>query len=395
MQKPNWLRAPKGVHWTPRLAATIMLVAITGALLLSGFFGVLRAVLTFGGDADPTATLQNSLQKHEQLAKVDRDRFDGRSAFFMPPAPVRNIPKPPPPKIEKPPPPPAPVIPTEYGGKKPIAILGPIVYFDNFQIKVGEQSNGIKVIATNAPWSVKLGHEGGEYDVPLWEKTKDSFLNGKWSTAHTPGIESASAPNIGKDKSTSGIGARMGTPGTPNRGASDPASPAHGAMVPGSTPTLPPGVTPIHPLPGRPGALPGSGNNSAGPGFSGGAGPNSAGPAGAGLPQGAPLPNEPIRPPAPSSDPTPNSAPEPTPAPASPNASSNNGWNSNQMAPPPPFTSEQIKSMTLALAKATQSTLEKAKSNPNVNGETAERLANELAQISQRINELNGQSPPS
>ena len=65
------------------------------------------------------------------------------------------------------------------------------------------------------------------------------------------------------------------------------------------------------------------------------------------------------------------------------------------MAPPPPFTSEQIKSMTLALAKATQSTLEKAKSNPNVNGETAERLANELAQISQRINELNGQSPPS
>ena len=107
MQKPNWLRAPKGVHWTPRLAATIMLVAITGALLLGGFFGVLMAVLTFGGDADPTATLQNSLQKHEQLAKVDRDRFDGRSAFFMPPAPVRNIPKPPPPKIEKPPPPPA------------------------------------------------------------------------------------------------------------------------------------------------------------------------------------------------------------------------------------------------------------------------------------------------
>ncbi len=391
MQKPNWLRAPKGVHWTPRLAATIMLVVITGAIVLGGFFGVLMAVLTFGGDADPTATLQNSLQKHEQLAKVDRDRFDGRSAFFMPPAPVRNIPKPPPPKIEKPPPPPAPVIPTEYGGKKPIAILGPIVYFENFQIKVGEQSNGIKVLATNAPWSVKLGHEGGEYDVSLWEKTKDSFLKGKWSTTQTPGIESASSPNIGKDKSTSGIGARMGTPGTPNRGASDPASPAHGAMVPGSTPTLPPGVI----LPGRPGASPGSGNNSAGPGFSGGAGPNSAGPAGAGLPQGAPLPNEPIRPPAPSSDPTPNSAPEPTPAPASPNASSNNGWNSNQMAPPPPFTSEQIKSMTLALAKATQSTLEKAKSNPNVNGETAERLANELAQISQRINELNGQSPPS
>ena len=200
MQTPTWLRPPKGVHWTPRLAVALTLVVISGALAFKGAASLLFALLTFGGDVDPSAALENSLKKHEQLAKVDRDRFDGRSAFFKPPEPVRNIPKPPPPpKVEKPLPPPEPVIPAEYGGKRPTSVLGSIVFFDNFQIKVGEQENGIKVIATNAPWSVKLGYEGGEYDVPLWSQSKETILNGKWPTKSTPGIESSTRPVVGKD----------------------------------------------------------------------------------------------------------------------------------------------------------------------------------------------------
>jgi hypothetical protein len=62
------------------------------------------------------------------------------------------------------------------------------------------------------------------------------------------------------------------------------------------------------------------------------------------------------------------------------------------MAPPPPFTPEQINSMALAQATATQATIEKAKSNPNLDSATSERLSSELAQIAQRINELKGQS---
>lgn len=371
MQMPAWLRPPKGVHWTPRLAATLALVVLTGTLALSGALSVLMALFTFGGDADPAAALANSLKKHEQLAKVDRDRFDGRSAFFMPPAPVRNIPKPPPPpKIEKPLPPPAPVIPAEYGGKKPIAVLGPIVYFDNFQIKVGEESNGIKVLSTNAPWSVKLAHDGGEYEVSLWDPKKDDFLNGKWSTTRTLGIESSTSPTLGKDKNATGLGAQMGTPGTPSLGAGDRPSRGNGAKTTRSTPSSPLGSIPSNPQAGR------------------------QGPA-TGLPEGAPPPNEPVQP-IPPAEPNPSATPDSPPAPAAPNASSNKGWDSNQMAAPPPFTSEQINGMALTEAVSIQATIQKAKSNPTLDGATAERLANELSQIAQRINDLKkGQSPPS
>ena len=364
MNSPTWLRPPKGVHWTPRLAATLTFVVISGALAFKGVVSLLFALLTFGGDVDPSAMLENSLKKHEQLAKIARDRFDGRSAFFKPPEPVRNIPKPPPPpKVEKPLPPPEPVIPAEYGGKRPNSVLGSIVFFDNFQIKVGEQSNGIKVLATNAPWSVKLGHEGGEYDVPLWDKSKDGFLNGKWSTTRTPGIESSTAP-VGKDKNIADGGTRAGPAGRSKRGAGDLPARPNSAMPP----SLPLGATPSNPK---------LGNTPSDP--------NASGLPGAPLPDGTSLPIAPVQPAL-----TPNSQP--------PNqnlsASKNSGWESNQMAPPPPFTVEQINSMPLAQAQETKATIQKAKSNPNLDGATTERLANELAQIAERINQLKGQSNP-
>jgi hypothetical protein len=113
------------------------------------------------------------------------------------------------------------------------------------------------------------------------------------------------------------------------------------------------------------------------------------------VPEGAPLPNEPIHP-VPPAEPNPSAMPDSPPTPVAPNASSNKGWESNQMAAPPPFTSEQINGMTLTEAVATQATIQKAKSNPTLDGATAERLANELSQIAQRINDLKkGQSPPS
>ena len=364
MNSPTWLRPPKGVHWTPRLAATLTLIVIASALAFKGVVSLLFALLTFGGDIDPSAMLENSLKKHEQLAKIDRDRFDGRSAFFKPPEPVRNIPKPPPPpKVEKPLPPPEPVIPAEYGGKRPNSVLGSIVFFDNFQIKVGEQSNGIKVLATNAPWSVKLGHEGGEYDVPLWDKSKDGFLNGKWPTTRTPGIETSTAP-IGKDKNLADGGSRGGPAGMSKSGPGNlPARP--NSATPPSSPL---GATPSNP----------KADNAA-------SNPNASGLPGAPLPDATPLPIAPVQPVLP-----PNSQP--------PNqnlsASKNNGWESNQMAPPPPFTVEQIKGMTLAQAQDTQAAIQKAKSNPNLDSETTERLANELTQIAERINQFKGQSNP-
>ncbi len=374
MQTPIWIRLPKGIQWTPRLAVTLALVVIAGALTLSGAITLLLALLTFGGNIDPATTLENSLKKHEQLAKVDRDRFDGRSAFFMPPAPVRNIPKPaPPPKIEKPLPPPAPVISAEYRGEKPKSVLGPIVYFENFQIKVGEENNGIKVLATNAPWSVKLGFEGGEYEVVLWTRSKEDFFTNKWPTTRTPGIETSTTSGASKDKNMTGMGGRMGTPGAPSQNSTDRTGSPNGATPSGAQPGSSMSTIPNAQVP----------PTNAGPGF------NRPSP-GTDLPEGAPLPNEPIRPPLPDGAPSPNAGVAKKDA----SPSKDNGWNSNQMASPAPLTSEQINGMQLAEATAAQATLNTAKANTALDLSNRERIANELAQISQRINELKGQSSP-
>lgn len=113
--------------------------------------------------------------------------------------------------------------------------------------------------------------------------------------------------------------------------------------------------------------------------------PNASGLPSAPLPEGPPLPIEPVQPALP-----PNSQPQNQNL----SASKNTGWESNHMAPPPPLTVEQINGLTLVQAQDTQAAIEKAKSNPNIDGATAERLANELAQIAERINEFKRQSNP-
>jgi hypothetical protein len=388
MKVPSWIHPPKGVHWTPRLLAGLALIMVAAAVAGVGVLSLLTTLLTFGSDVEPSSALKDSLQKHEQLAKLDRDRFDGRSAFFMPPAPVRPVPKPPPPpKDVKPPEPPAPIIPAEYTGKKPIAVLGPTVYFDSFQVKVGEESNGIKVIATNAPWSVKLGHEGGVYDVPIWPQKKEEFFSGKWPTSRTPGIESSTAG--AKDKGGPGAtrggshgktadsaanrpGASApppGAPGAPGTGAgASGTSSASGAVpLPAAAPGSSPAADPSNAATGTPATNPSDGTPPAGE------------------------PPKPIQPPVPAQP-----GQDSTAAKSSKNDGANDGWNSNQMAPPPPMDAEKIKSLPYEEAVSTQANLLKAKSNPAIDGQTAERLDKELALLRQRLSELkNGQSPPS
>ena len=365
MQIPNWLRPPKGIQWTPQLGATLALVVIAGAMAFSGIISLVLALFTFGANADLSTTLESAVKKHEQLAKVDRDRFDGRSVFFMPPAPVRNVPKPPPPpKIEKPLPPPAPIIPQDYGGKKPISVLGPTVYFEGFQIKLGEEYDGIKVLGTNAPWSVKLGYQGGEYDVTLWAKPNEDFFSGKWPTKSTPGIEISQTPLPGKGKSASGVGGNMATSGDANRGGPNSAT-ANGALPPGVNPNPQPSTTKSE------------------------AEINKNQPARDG-PDGAPLPNAPIRPPLPDGAPSANPATDKNDV----NPSKVNGWNANAMASPAPLTQEEIGNMQLPQALASQATLLKSKGNTALDLANRERIDNELAQIAQRINELKGQSSP-
>ena len=196
MQRPEWLRLPVGVRWTPATGVGAAAVVVLAGYALWTASGLLGSIFTFGSSSEPSEGLTDSLKRHEQLATVDAKRFNGRSAFFAPPAPVRKAPKtvkpPEPPK--PPPPPPTPSAPREYAGPKPIGAVGSLVFFaDNNQIRVGEEKSGVKVLSSEAPWSVKLAHGGGEYDVPLWTKGKEEFFNGDTMNVSTSGMPSSRA----------------------------------------------------------------------------------------------------------------------------------------------------------------------------------------------------------
>ncbi len=134
-------------------------------------------MLTPGLQDDPTrARLAEYLVEHETGLGAYRERVEGRSLFFKPkPYPRKQDPAP---KVVdrgpvEPPLPPKPVGPPKvYPGPSILFVLGDEVWFHNgMHVSVGEESDGVTVIASDAPWSVTLGHDGGEYDIDLFKKS--------------------------------------------------------------------------------------------------------------------------------------------------------------------------------------------------------------------------------
>ncbi|MCU0688977.1 MAG: hypothetical protein MUE97_04470 [Phycisphaerales bacterium] len=76
----------------------------------------------------------------------------------------------------KPPEPEKPKIPPRYAGPAVVGVAGGQVFFaDGKRIAVGVERDGIKVLSLDAPWSVRLGWSGGEYDVTLLERRPVRF----------------------------------------------------------------------------------------------------------------------------------------------------------------------------------------------------------------------------
>lgn len=147
------------------------------------------------------------LTNHKEDLDTYLNRFEGRSLFFRP------KPYPPPVVARKT----TPVIdeikteigpPSTYTGPKVIGAFGNEVWFkDNLKIPIGEEKNRVKVLQINAPWTVKLGHAGGEYVVPIFSDrlTDSDEFSSPLKLKSIPGItyekeDPAESDNSGDDK---------------------------------------------------------------------------------------------------------------------------------------------------------------------------------------------------
>ncbi|MCH7847072.1 MAG: hypothetical protein IIB99_00370 [Planctomycetes bacterium] len=182
----------QNLHFTrPLLLSTVGLV-VAGIVLVTPLPGLLAAMFTTSiGQDSAGENMQAYLAAHDRDLATYRERFEGRSLFFRPPAPaVKPAPKP---RSENKPeaPPPPPPIPMSYGGPVVIAVIGDQVWFkskDNLRLRVGEEGAGVKVLASNPPWTVKLGYAGGEYDVPVFKNYQTEFSSSPLTERPTPGI---------------------------------------------------------------------------------------------------------------------------------------------------------------------------------------------------------------
>lgn len=183
-------------------AAALVLAAI---ILLSNVPSLLSAAFGGGmGKSDPSQGVATLVTKHTTEMDTYRDRFNGRSVFFKPLPP----PPPPPPPVVRveqpvtapPPPPPAPTgpppPPPTYGGPAVAGAVGNEVFFKarsateaGMRLVVGEERDGVKVLAVNAPQSVRLGWQRGEYDVPIFPDWRTLAFNAPMpSDGRLPGV---------------------------------------------------------------------------------------------------------------------------------------------------------------------------------------------------------------
>ncbi len=177
------------------LVASVIAIAYASLVMVAQLSDLAGAVLTPRPGEDPIrARVDAYLAEHADAMNTYRGRFDGRSLFFKPKRPPR-----PAPKVEvvesgpdEPPPPPPPRgPPLTYGGPSVRFVVGDEVWFhDGVHASVGEAVDGVSIIASDPPWTVTLGYDGGEYSIKLFEK-KELFKDrpSKTSVGSHPGLK--------------------------------------------------------------------------------------------------------------------------------------------------------------------------------------------------------------
>ncbi len=176
---------------TRTLIGLVAIAIAIGSLLLT-LPSLASAIFATGlNNESDKNELSALLTNHEKDLNTYLDRFEGRSLFFKPLPYPKKLPKTVyTPKVEETAPEPLPP-PRTYTGPKVTGVVGDVVWFkDKLKIRVGEESKGVKVLQNNAPWTVKLGHAGGEYDVPIFSErlTDSDEFSDPLKLKSTPGI---------------------------------------------------------------------------------------------------------------------------------------------------------------------------------------------------------------
>ena len=182
-------------RWSIPLIGSLLAAGICGWVVAAGLFPIAVTLMTSQNQSETNTAMNKAIERHDSLIKVSVDRFTGRSLFTMPSPPPRPAPPPAAPVAPPPPPPPAPPpsAPSEYTGIKPTGMLGQVIFFGSESpIRVGEEKNGVKIIAVEPPTNVRIGHMGGIYSVAVWAPTDMSKLN----TAATSSSTAMKFPTI-------------------------------------------------------------------------------------------------------------------------------------------------------------------------------------------------------
>lgn len=194
--------SPGDTRFNGPFIVCILAICVTAVMAIAAMPGVVSAFFSPPPETNTNTVLDELLENHEVFATVGRDRFVGRSPFFVPKRPpsrprARPVVREPvsTPEPVEPSPPPGP--PASYQGPKPTSLLGAAVFFRTSDewILVGEEKNGVSVMDIKDPWTVVLGHKGGEYEVPLWGERKAEFFTTEYDgSVRSSGIVKQEAP---------------------------------------------------------------------------------------------------------------------------------------------------------------------------------------------------------
>jgi hypothetical protein len=197
------------------LVLSLAFIAVATISVLVQLPPLLEALITPRPGTDPTqARLSEYLTGHDEDLATYRGRFDGRSLFIKPQPPPRSRPAPPPPVNEGPDEPPPPPPARNYEGPTVLFVLGDEVWFhDGLKVRVGEEGpNGVSVISSDPPWTVRLGHRGGEHDIVLFERSQPGLAEKPRAQRPLPGLVRVENDDDDETKEPGGEGAEQATP---------------------------------------------------------------------------------------------------------------------------------------------------------------------------------------